>query len=327
MNTSDIRTDYLGLNLNSPVIVGACPMTLKPEKVRQFALAGAGAIVLPTLFEEQVIHEYLERGTRVSPSEDHLESLCFDPQEDTYNGGLQEYLHTLHQLKQVTGVPLIASLNGFTPGVWLRVVSELESGGADAIEIMLEDPCLTVSKSADQLEQELVRNLEAICDLVAIPVSVKLSMFHTNLANLVWRLVEAGASGIVCFNHEPIWEVRIDRISTSLQWDLTPAGNINPTLAGLVRVRSSGANLSIAASGGISSTEDTIRALLAGADVVMLASELYRSGPDAIAHIVEGLNSYLNRNRFNSIAELLQARPAPKLHRSTYLKCVTATDH
>lgn len=277
--------------------------------VRELSIAGAGAVVLPSLFEEQIVHQMLERGKETCACEDKVEAACYTESEDVYNGGPAEYLNTIQRLKDVTAIPVLANLNGCTEGRWLDFARELEFAGADGIEVSLDNDLATASKSADQVEGRLLECVNELSDSVNIPIGVKLTPFHTNLANLAWRLVEAGAAGVVCFAHEPSWLVEIDKVAATLNWGLTPASNINSTLAGLVRIRSGGPEISVAASGGISAPQDLIKTIIAGADVTMVTSEVYRAGPDSIAHLLEGLTSYLMRHGFSSFSEFTASRP------------------
>lgn len=315
-------TQYLGLKLNSPVVIGACPLTLNPETVRQLAIAGAGAIVLPSLFEEQVVHKMLDEGSATTGEEKHVESVCYEAAEDEYNGGPDRYLHTISELKRAIGIPVFASLNGSTGGRWLSIASDMEQAGADGLEVTLEPTYLDPALSANEVEERFLATVNDVCDQISIPVAIKLTPFHTNLPNLAWRLMEAGAAGIVCFAQEPTWMIDLDRIETSMTWALSGANTINPTVAGLIRLHG-GPPISVAASGGISSVEDVIRAVVAGADVVMVTSELYRSGTDVISHLVEGLRSYLARNDFESFGALKKSRPHAKAHRNPYAQCVS----
>ena len=307
MNTS---THYLGLHLNSPIVIGACSLTQRPEMVRELSIAGAGAVVLPSLFEEQIVHQMMDQGKEPSPSETRIEAACYAESEDSYNGGPNEYLSNIRQLKSVTAIPVIANLNGCTDGHWLDFSREIEQAGADALELSLDSEVADSACSADEVESRLLESVTDVCDMVNIPVSVKLTPFHTNLSNLSWRLLEAGASGVVCFAHEPAWHVATEQIAATLNWGLTPASNINSTIAGLVRVRANGPDFSVAASGGISVPQDLIKTIIAGADVSMVTSEVYRAGPDAVAHLLDGLSCYLQRHGFMSFQEFVASRPS-----------------
>jgi dihydroorotate dehydrogenase (fumarate) len=311
--THDISTHYLGLKIRTPIIVGACPLTLRPEQVREFSIAGAGAVVLPSLFEEQVVHERLARGDRASGAERFVESVRYEEVEDKYNGGVEDYLDAVAGLKRCAGIPIIASLNGYTRGEWLCIATELEAAGADGLEVMLESDHMDAAENATQTEDHMLDLVSELCDRVSIPVAVKVSFFHSNLANLAWRLAESGASGMVCFAHDPGWKILKDKISATSQWNSLVTSNPGATISGLIRVRGGGPDISLAASGGIHSPENAVMAFLAGADVVMVTSEIYRLGPDAVAHLVEGLCSYLERNSVDTFQALVHARPQPKL--------------
>lgn len=302
--------NYMGLHLNSPIVVGSCSLTQKPEMVRELSIAGAGAVVLPSLFEEQIVHRMLEQGDDPSPCESQVEAAYYTESEDTYNGGPSEYLGNIQRLKDVTAIPIIASMNGCTDGRWLHFAREIEAAGADGLEVSLDRGTSDSSLSADQVEGRMIECVTELCDSVNIPISVKLTPFHTSLSNLAWRIVEAGASGIVCFAHEPSWMVSTERVAATLNWGLTPASNINSTLAGLVRIRSGGPEISVAASGGISAPQDLIKTIIAGANVAMVTSEVYRAGPDSVAHLLEGLTSYLGRHGFLSFEDFVASRPA-----------------
>ena len=306
-----ISASYMGLALRSPIIVGSCPMTLNPERVRELSIAGAGAVVLPSLFEEQVVHYRDQRGEQVSRRESRVEWLSYDKIEDTYNGGPDGYLDAIATLKSTADIPVIASLNGCSGGHWLGFAMDLQRAGADAIELMLELEMIEPSVSGDHADRELIAAVTHLCDQVSIPVSVKLSHFHTNLSYLAWKLAAAGASGIVGFAHPTTWEVSTERIETSIKWSLTYSGNINPTIDGLIRLRAGGPAISLAASGGASSADDVLRMVIAGADIVMVTSEVYRAGPGAVESMITGLRNFLSVHHFSTFAEFANARPLP----------------
>ncbi len=301
------------MTLKSPIVVGSCPMTLNPEKVRELSIAGVGAVVLPSLFEEQIVHQRNLRGEVVSDRESQVEWLSYEHIEYKYNGGPQEYLETISNHKKFADLPVIASLNGCTGGHWLSFAVELQGAGADAIELMIEPEITEPSVNGDRVERELIACVTYLCDLVSIPVSVKLSQYHTNLSNLAWRLAAAGASGLVGFAHATTWEVCTESIQTSIKWSLTQSGNVNPTIDGVIRLRSGGPSISLAASGGICTCEDVIHAVIAGADIAMVTSEIYRAGPEAIERMITGLNNFLSLQKCPTFAEFIGSRPAPAL--------------
>lgn len=305
----EITASYLGLKLTSPVLVGSCAMTRSRESVREFVIAGAGAVVLPSLFEEQIVHQQLDFGIEPSQAERSAEATAYQHSEDQYNGGPNEYLRTVEDLKRITSVPIIASLDGYTGGTWLSFARKIESCGADALELNLHADFADPSLSADAVEEQMLDCVRSVCDFVSIPVAIRLLPFHTSLPNLAWRLIESGAAGMVVFGHQPNWMVLPEQLRATTQWSLTPAGYISPTISGLIRVRCGGPDISIAASGGISSPAEVAQVILAGADVAMVTSEVLREGPDAISHMVDGLISFLQRNDYESFEAFARARP------------------
>ena len=304
----EIKADYLGLHLSSPIVIGACALTRQPEYVRELAIAGAGAVVLPSLFQEQIVNRLLLSGGETGAREQQAEASGASNIQDAYNGGPDSYLRTIGELKHCVGIPIIASMDGFTEGKWLKFARELQDAGADAIELNFHNDCRNPGLSADETERKLISCVCQICDLVTIPVAVKLAPYFTSLANVAWRLVESGAVGVVIFAHEPVWETHLERLTATTNWALTPSGHVQPTIAGLIRVRAGGPDISVAASGGVSNPTDLIQVIIAGADVAMVTSEIYRRGPDVVAHMVDGIRAYLQRTGFDSFQAFTQAR-------------------
>lgn len=323
----EITAEYLGLQLSSPIVVGACPMSLNREAVRELAIAGAGAVVLPSLFEEQIVHHMIEQGVPADADEESVELRGYRESTAKYNSGPDEYLKAIGDLKRVTSVPIIANLNGCTRGNWLSFAQDIESNGADALELNLRTDLSDPSLGAQQIEDKLLECVGTVCDAVAIPVAIKLSPYFTSLANLAWRLVERGANGLVIFGHEARYEVQLDRLHATTHWELTPSSYISETIAGLMRVRAGGPSVSVAASGGICSASDAIKSIIAGADVAMVTSEIYREGPEVVAHIISGIIGFLERNAIASFGQLVESRPNPtplSMGRSDYLQPMTA---
>lgn len=294
---SKLTTHYLGMDLSSPVIVGSCPLTMEPETVRQLVVAGAGAIVLPSMLQEQITYAVMK-------SEDPLgaiERSGYQPQQDKYNRGTEEYLKTIRKFKDTFPIPIIASINGASMGAWLDYAKEIQSSGADALELNWQTAVAGPTESSANVESRLCDCVSVLNTLVTIPIAVKLSQRFTNLASVVVQLRDAGAKGLVLFSHSPQWDVDIDRRRWTLRWGLSPTDSVGTILEGLVRARAGVVDMSIAASGGIRTGEDAIKTMIAGADVVMLTSEIYRQGPDAIRDVVAGLSQFLNSSRYDSL--------------------------
>lgn len=274
--------------------------------MRELTIAGAGAVVLPSLLEEQIVRVMIQNG-EIPCVEERLVAQSGSPRfEDNYNGGVHRYLQTLASLKNCTGVPIIANLNGCTHGGWLSFASKLEAAGADAIELSIYTDLIDPAIGADAVEESLLHAIESVCRSVSIPVAVKLLPFFTSLPNLAVRIADAGAAGIVLFGREPSWEVSDGALRSSSHWSLSGSGQLQTTLSGLIRIRPVVPRLSVAASGGISTAKDVIHTVIAGADVAMVTSEIYRNGPEVIAHILEGVTQCLDRQGMQSFDEFVR---------------------
>lgn len=304
-----MTAEYLGLRLASPVVVSACPMTLRREAARELTAAGAGALVLPSLFEEQIVSYRTGATTGHGPSACEVDAPGDPLGESQYNGGPQAYLQTIGNLKHSIGVPVIASLDGYSNGSWLTFAEDLQQAKADALELTLHVDTYDPGLRSEAVEQWLIDCVTTVRESISIPLSVKLAPFFTNLANLADRLVEAGVSGLTIFAHEPIWDIHLDRLQATRGWSLTQPGSIEMTLAGLIRARAGAPNISIAASGGIGSASDAIKAVIAGADVAMVTSEIYREGPNVVTQITDGIRHYLERGGYESFESLARSRP------------------
>jgi dihydroorotate dehydrogenase (fumarate) len=216
-------------------------------------------------------------------------------------------------LKRREPVPIIASINGGSDGQWLDYVKRIEKSGADALELNWQPIITDPNESAAEIEKRLCDTVRTICAMVTIPVAVKLNQRFTNLASISHQLKDAGAKGLILFTHVPHWDICIDRMHWTIRWELSPIDSLGGTLEGIIHARTNGLGLSIAASGGVRTAEDAIKSMIAGADVVMLTSEVYREGPAAIRKVVEGIYRYLRTSSHHSLQSFQQARPEVKL--------------
>ncbi len=326
--TNSLAVKYMGLELSSPVIVGSCPLTISPESVRQFVGAGAGAIVLPSMLQEQIVYSQMQSSDPITAIGDS----GYQPQQDKYNGGVENYISTIAELKQLERVPVIASLNGGSAGPWIEYAKRIEASGADALELNWQPIFADPRAPAAKVEQTLCDMVASLTSSLTIPVSVKLNQRFTNLASIAHQLQDAGAKGLAMFTHLPSWDVSIDRMHWTIHWELSPVNSLGSILEGLVRARSGGLSLSIAASGGVRTGEDAIKAMIAGAEAVMVTSELYRAGPEAICTIIDGIARYLERSPFDSVEAFQQARPAVQhrggpMMRLEYIDPLTLSEH
>ncbi|MEO8270877.1 MAG: hypothetical protein ABI557_14225 [Aureliella sp.] len=213
--STGLSVTYMGMELQSPVIVGSCPLTSDPETVRQLIGAGVGAVVLPSMLQEQIVYRQLKNSDPLAA----IDSSGYQPQHDKYNGGVEAYLRTIEHHKVNFRIPVFASLNGMGSGDWLDYAREIEAAGADALELNLQSVISESSESSDKIENELCENVQQVCASVAIPVAVKLGQRFTNLAGMAHKLQASGASGLVLFAHAPHWDVSVDRMHWTIRWE------------------------------------------------------------------------------------------------------------
>lgn len=300
----DLRTRYLGLDLRSPLVASSSPLTSDLAGLRHLEECGAGAVVLPSLFEEQIENESLEIDRMLEHgSETFAEALSYFPACDDYNTGPDHYLELVHQAKGALGIPVIASLNGFSPGGWIEYARLLEQAGADALELNLYLIAADPETSAEKIEagyRELVRSLRAA---VRLPLAVKLGPYLTALAHTARELVGAGADGLVLFNrfYQPDLDLEtldvVPRLSLSTSQELRLPLRWTAILHGRVAC-------SLAITTGVHTAEDVAKALLAGADVTMMASALLQYGPEHLRKVERKLVEWLTEREYDSVDQL-----------------------
>ena len=285
---SDLSTEYLGLSLRNPIIVAPSPLTAVADNVRQMAAAGAAAVVLPSLFEEQITGATSE----------------WAPDMRQYNGGPKDYLEHLRYCRKLVSIPLIASLNGATDGAWLDFAEELEKAGADAIEFNAYSLATYPIRPPQEIEGRLLRTVRALASRVKIPVAVKLLPFYTSLPHLAARLTDAGARGLVLFNRFYYPDVDPESMrarpglflsdSHELLLRLRWTAILNPWL-----------KCDIAVTGGVHTPEDIVKSLLVGGKAVQCASALLLHGIEHVAVLRDGLERWMARNHEARLASLV----------------------
>ncbi len=280
---ADLTTTYLGLTLKNPVVASASPLSKKLEGIRRLEEAGAAAVVMYSLFEEQITHEslaldhFLNRGT-----ESFAEALSYFPDLENYNIGPDEYLNLIRRAKEAVSIPIIGSLNGVSAGGWVEYARKIEEAGADALELNMyyipTDPDIT----AQELEQNYVDLVSEVCSRVSIPVAVKLSPFFTALPNMAKRLAGAGAKGLVLFNRfiQPDLDIETLEVVPALQLS-TPAELRLPLR--WVAILFGRVPCDLALTSGVHDAQAVLKAMMAGAKVTMLASSLLMNGVKRIS--------------------------------------------
>ncbi len=301
----DLKSEYMGISLSSPVIAGSCPRNIDLELIRQLEIAGAGAIVLPSILQEQLVYQL-----KAASDPNHaIEQSGYTPQQDRYNGGPEEYLKTIETIKANFQLPIIASIHGELLGPWLDYVCKIQDSGADALELNWQTGRCDPNESGDKVESRMLRWVAYVRTKVTIPIAFKMNPGFTNPAATAVQLQNAGVSGLVLFAHRPRWDVDIDRMNWTIGWELSPVNSIGRTLQGLVETITKQLTISVSASGGIRTGEDVMKSIIAGADVSMVVSELYRHGPDAVRDMLAGVSRHLTLKSHPSLTSFMKTRP------------------
>ena len=300
---TDLSTRYLGLTLRNPVVASPGPVTGDPDQWRRLEAAGVGALVLPSLFEEEIeseswwVSDLLDEGRDVV-----AEAADYLPEFEDYSIGPDRFLDLVTRAKAAVDVPVIASLNGTTNGGWVRYAGRLVDCGADAIELNVYDVITEPRVTGADVEDRLVDLVSAVRAEVGVPVAVKLGPWFSALANLATRLAEAGADGLVLFNRLYQPDIDLEGPSVRPRLMLSVPGNVRQSVA-WIGILSGQVPLSLAASGGVDSAEDVVKLILAGADATMTTAALLRHGPGHVEHLVSGLTDWLDERGYDSVSQ------------------------
>ncbi len=299
-----LSTQYLGLKLKNPLVVGASPFGDNTYMALELQDAGAGAIIMRSLFEEQVDAEQRALVHHVeSTANSNPEGTSYFPRFEEYQLAPDQYLRQLAQLKSSLTIPVIASLNGCRPGGWTSYARRLESAGADAIELNLYQLATDPELSADEVETELLETVRNTLASVRIPVSVKISAFHTAPVHFAKELEATGVAGVVLFNRFYQPDFNIEELEVNPQLKLSDSSELLLRLRWLA-ILSPHVRCSLAASGGVHQSEDVVKALLAGADVVQVVSALLKHGPKYLTILLAGLRHWMDEHGYTSIDEV-----------------------
>jgi len=300
----DISTTYLGLNLKNPIVPSASPLMEKLDNVKRMEEAGAGAVVLHSLFEEQITQEALQLHYHTTAHMDSFaEALSYFPDPGAYKFGGDEYVEYIRKVKEAVGIPVIGSLNGVTSGGWTQYARHIQDAGADAIELNLyfvpTDPDVPGAK----LEDAYLETVKAVKGAVTIPVAVKLSPFFTSLPAFGKRLQQAGVAGLVLLNrfYQPDLDIENRKVYPHII--LSNPHSIRRTLR-WIAILHGRLNLSLAATGGVHTATDVIKLMMAGSDVTMMCSALYKNGIGHITEVVADLQMWLVEREYQSLGQL-----------------------
>lgn len=326
----DLTTTYLGLNLKNPLVAAASPLSEKVETVQKMEEAGIAAVVMYSLFEEQIIHESLELDHFLTQgTEEFPEALSYLPESSKYTLGPEIYIETLRKIKQSVHIPIIGSLNGVSTGGWIKYAKKMQDAGADALELNLYYLPTDPNLNSTELEENYIALVRDVCHSVKIPVSVKLGPFFTSLPNMTKRLVDAGAKGLVLFNRFYQPDLDLDNLEVVPNLVLSNSHELRLPLRWIAMLYGR-VQADFALTSGVHTTEDVLKAMMAGARTTMLASELLQKGIGRIAEILAGLENWMIEHEYESIKQMqgsmsqqAVAEPAA-FERANYMKVLSS---
>ena len=304
MSDIDLTTDYLGLKLSCPLVASASPLSRSLDSALKLEDAGAGAIVMYSLFEEELRHQE-ETAARflIHQSIGHAEADSFLPFDSGYQHGLDQYLEQLSRLKQSLNIPVIASLNGVSLDGWVEHGKVLEEAGADALELNVYYLSADVDESGADIEARYLELLSELRRRVSVPIAMKLSPYFTGLAHFVKRLEHNGADGVVLFNrfYQPDIDLDTLQVTSQLQWSRSADSQLSLRWVALLFGQ---VKLSLATTSGVRTSDDALKLVLAGADATQVCSVLLEHGPAYLATIKNGMRDWLDRHDYASLQEL-----------------------
>lgn len=325
----NLRTKYLGLALKNPLIAGASPLSASLDGVKKLEDAGVAAVVMHSLFEEQINHQlhaidhFLFHG-----SESYAESLSYFPATDyLQNAEAEHYLEDLQAIKKATEIPIIASLNGVSSGGWVKYAKKLQEAGADALELNISYIPTDYSLDARKIEQMYLDVLQEVKANVSLPLAVKMNAYFTNPTQMAKRFEECGADALVIFDNPVQVDIDLETLTPIQKANLTSSSNLSETLRWCAILHSN-VNISLAASTGIHSANDVLKALMSGANAVQMASALLQNGPAHVQTVLEDLTLWMEEKEYVSVEQMIGSislkhtdNPAA-YERSSYMKAL-----
>jgi dihydroorotate dehydrogenase (fumarate) len=329
--TVDIGTTYLGLRLANPLIASSSPLTGDLDSLKELEAAGIAAVVLPSLFEEQIEHEATELSRLAEfGAESFAEALGgYFPDLDDYNTGPDEYLREVAAAKAALEIPVVASLNGTTRGGWIRYAKKLVDAGADALELNIylipTDPYAT-GHDVEQRYLDLVRSVK---DAVSVPLAVKIGPYFSSLGHMARQFVDVGADALVLFNRFYQPDIDLDNLEVTPNLKLSDPVEVRLPLR-WVAILSGKVRCDLAVTTGVHTPTAAIKALLVGAKAVMMASALLKNGPEHVGVILDGLRTWLEEHDYESVEQMrgsmsMEKAPHPDQYvRANYMKMLTS---
>jgi dihydroorotate dehydrogenase (fumarate) len=328
--TPDLTTRYLGLVLESPIVPSASPIGQRIDTLRALEDAGVGAVVLPSLFEEQIEHEESQlHGVYELGTESFAEALTYLPEMEHYTSSSTAYLRHVEACADELSIPVIGSVNGVTPGGWIAYAKRIEAAGAAALELNVYLIAADPDETADAVEQRVVDLVEAVRAEITIPLAVKIGPFYSSVGHIAHRIVAAGADGLVMFNRFMQPDIDVETLTLDPTLHLSTSAEISLPLRWIGMLRDK-VHASLALTTGVHTWHDVAKGLLVGADVVMTASALLREGPGAALAMRDGLVGWMVEHGSTSVDQLrgsmsMAKVPNPVAYaRANYARLVTS---
>ncbi len=331
---TDLTTTYLGLTLPHPIMASSSPLTGNVESLLALQEAGAAAVVLPSLFEEQVEHEAMAYGTLLE-SGAAFNPEAYDgyfPDLDDYNTGAEEYLDLLNAAKQELSIPVIASLNGTSEGGWTYYASELENEGADALELNIYHVAADPDETSAQVEDRYLRLVEEVKTEINIPLAVKIGPFFSSPANMARRLASAGADALVLFNRFYQPDINLETLDVLPDLDLSTPAEMRLVLR-WIAIMHGRVDADLAATTGVHDGHGAVKLVLAGANVAMMTSALLHHGPGHIRTVVNEMERWFTEREYSSLAQSrgsvsqVSVADPSTFERANYMRTLTSYDH
>jgi len=327
----DLSTTYLGLNLKNPLVASASPLSKKIDKARKLEDAGISAIVMYSLFEEQIIHESLELDHYLSRGADSFpEALSYLPDGGLYAVRPEKYLDQVAGLKKALTIPVIGSLNGVSKGGWTNYARKIEEAGADALELNMYYLATNLDSTSADIEDMQVELVAEVKSSISIPLAVKISPFVTSVSNFAKRLVEAGADGLVLFNRFYQPDFDLEELAVVHSLDLSTSADLRLPLR-WISILYGKVNADLALTSGVHTSQDVLKAMMAGAQVVMVASELLWDGSTKrVGEILEHTRTWMEGHEYLSIKQMLgsmsqkSVKDPAAFERANYMKVLNS---
>jgi dihydroorotate dehydrogenase (fumarate) len=323
---TDLSTTYLGLNLKNPLVASASPLSKKVERARRLEEAGMAAVVMHSLFEEQIIHESLELDHFLNRgSESFAEALSYLPDGGLYGISPEKYLNQVAGLKKALSIPVIGSLNGVSKGGWTSYARRIEEAGADALELNMYYVATDMDMTSSDIEDTQVELVAEVKSAIRIPLAVKISPFVTSIPNFVKRLVDAGADGLVLFNRFYQPDFDLDELEIVHSLDLSTSSDLRLPLR-WISILHGRVEADFALTSGIHTHTDVLKAMMAGSKVAMMASGLLHDGEQLVVRILTDLEAWMKEREYESIRQMQgsmsqkSVREPAAFERANYMK-------